>query len=308
VNPLRAVVPFQSGAVPGSLIPTADCSFDLGSAAFRWRNIYWCTQALAPDGAIATPSYSFANSPTRGIYQNLANGQLILNAGAQNSAALDTNGIRFISSYQLQWSSGDPTAQAADLIVVRDAANTIAQKNGANAQAHRIYNTTVGPEYASLAWASNRFQIDCQANGAHSLDLGGNTISLYPGGVVSNTGRWNITGAMLGPNSNGGADIGAGSTGIKRLYVDFTNTGTVGNVTINKSAGRVNLGAGGTTLTLTNSNITAASKIFLNPDSAPGNVVAVLFFGVCSAGSATINAVPAVTNQTAIDFLVVNTD
>lgn len=112
----------------------------------------------------------------------------------------------------------------------------------------------------------------------------------------------------LAPNTNGVPTLGRASVGWKGLYLDFTNTATVGNVTINKPAGRVNLGAGGTTLTLTNSVITDNSHIFLNADGAPGNVVAVQFYAVPANGSCTINAVPAIANQTAIDFLVVNAD
>jgi hypothetical protein len=90
--------------------------------------------------------------------------------------------------------------------------------------------------------------------------------------------------------------------------MDFTNTGTVGNVTINKPAGRVNLAAAGTTLTLTNSLITAASKVLLQFASAPGNAVGVDLIAVPAAGSCAISVVPAVTNQTAIDFVVINAD
>lgn len=117
---------------------------------------------------------------------------------------------------------------------------------------------------------------------------------------------WTTTGFKAA--ANGAYDIGGAAAAFRRLYLDYTNTATVGDVTINKASGRVNLGAGGTTLILTNSLITAASHIFLNSDGAPGNVVAVQFYAVAAGGSCTINAVPAVTNQTAIDFVVVNAD
>lgn len=121
------------------------------------------------------------------------------------------------------------------------------------------------------------------------------------------TGDTKHTGNVLF-DANGTRDIGAAATGIKRLYADYTNTATVGNVTINKISGRVNLGAGATTLTVQNTLVTAASHIFLNSDGAPGNLVAVLFYAVPAAGSFTVNASPGVTNQTAIDFFVVNAD
>lgn len=130
----------------------------------------------------------------------------------------------------------------------------------------------------------------------------GTTIGATTPSVVKTTG--------LALSANGVVDVGASNIGLKRAFADYTNTATVGNVTINKMSGRVNLGAGAANLTVTNSLITAASHIFLNPDSAPGNLVAVLFFAVPAGGggSFTVNAVPAVTNQTAIDFLVINAD
>jgi len=87
--------------------------------------------------------------------------------------------------------------------------------------------------------------------------------------------------------------------------LDFTNTATVGNVTINKASGTVNLGAGGTTLTLTNSLITANSRIMLTLASNPGVAIGSLY-AVPAAGSCTINVTTAVVNQTKIAFEVIN--
>ncbi len=125
-------------------------------------------------------------------------------------------------------------------------------------------------------------------------------------GGATNLFSVNKTGDLLGQHQV--SKLGGASNSFAALYLDYTNTATVGNVTINKPSGRVNLGAGGTQLTLTNSLITAASRVFLNADGAPGNIVAVQLYSVTTAGSCTINAVPAVTNQTAIDFLVINAD
>lgn len=117
-----------------------------------------------------------------------------------------------------------------------------------------------------------------------------------------------MTSSLFIPFVNGSVSLGFGGNAWQKLYLDYTNTATVGSVTINKSSGRVNLAAGGTQLTLTNSNITAASKVFLQAINASGNAVSVEFYSVPAAGSATINAFPAVTNQTAIDFFVMNAD
>lgn len=110
------------------------------------------------------------------------------------------------------------------------------------------------------------------------------------------------------PSAVGGGSLGISTTGYKAIYIDYTNTATVGNVTINKAAGRVNIGAGTGLITVSNSLVTANSHIFLNADSAPGNLVAVMFYAVAAAGSFTVNAVPAVVNQTAVDFFIVSSD
>jgi hypothetical protein len=56
-----------------------------------------------------------------------------------------------------------------DLRLFRDAANTLAQRNGANAQTFRIYNTFTSAtnfERLNLRWASNELIIDAEAGSA----------------------------------------------------------------------------------------------------------------------------------------------
>jgi hypothetical protein len=59
----------------------------------------------------------------------------------------------------------------ADLRLFRDAANTLAQRNGANAQAFRVYNTyTDASNYERFAvdWSSNVVRLGTQAEGSGS--------------------------------------------------------------------------------------------------------------------------------------------
>ena len=49
-------------------------------------------------------------------------------------------GIRFGEACQIRWSSGAPT-NTPDLVILRDAANILAQRNGTNAQTFRVYKT-----------------------------------------------------------------------------------------------------------------------------------------------------------------------
>lgn len=173
----------------------------------------------------------------------------------------------------------DTGAGSLDITLFRDAANTLAQRQGVNPQTKRLYNTFTdvsNGEWLEMTWSGNLATISTKANGTGTLRV-----------------------FNLGASSGGN---------VGQLWVDYTNTATVGNVTINKAAGRVNMAALGATFTVTNSLVTAASHIFLNADGAPGNAVAVQLYAVPAAGSFTVNAVPAVTNQTAIDFFVVNAD
>jgi hypothetical protein len=101
-------------------------------------------------------------------------------------------------------------------------------------------------------------------------------------------------------------DLGDATHSWKRLYLDYTNTATVGAVTINKSAGRVNIAASGTSLVLTNLLVTTNSHIFCNITTA--DATAKTCQVTPAAGSATITLGSAATNAVAIDFFVVSAD
>jgi len=87
------------------------------------------------------------------------------------------------------------------------------------------------------------------------------------------------------------------------IVFDGTNTATVGAVTINKTSGRVNIAAAGTSVVVTNNLVTAASHVFavMSSADATGRVTSV----VPAAGSFTINTI-AVTAQASFDFVVFN--
>lgn len=105
--------------------------------------------------------------------------------------------------------------------------------------------------------------------------------------------------------SVGTSDFGAAANSWKRIYIDYTNTATVGAVTINKAAGRVNIAAAGTSVVVTNSLVTANSHVMVVMSTADttGRVTSV----VPAAGSFTINTV-AVSAQASFDFFVINAD
>jgi hypothetical protein len=83
----------------------------------------------------------------------------------------------------------------------------------------------------------------------------------------------------------------------------ITAPGTTGNQTINKPAGRVNIAAAGTTVTVTNSCVTANSIILVV--AATADATARVTSVVPAAGSFVINTV-ACTAETAFNFLVIS--
>lgn len=110
-----------------------------------------------------------------------------------------------------------------------------------------------------------------------------------------------ITGGTINNTPIGGTTKAAG--GFTTLDIDYTNTATVGAVTINKASGRVNIAAAGTSVIVTNNLVTAASHVFavMSSADATGRVISV----VPAAGSFTINIV-ANTAQASFDFVVFN--
>lgn len=124
---------------------------------------------------------------------------------------------------------------------------------------------------------------------------GGRNISIAPSG-----------GSVILGTATGTVDIGAAATALKRLYVDYTNTGTVGAVTISKASGRVNIAAAGTSVVVTNTLCTAAAHVFVNIQNTDATAKSAV--AVSAAGSFTITLNAACTAQVAIDFFIVNAD
>lgn len=71
--------------------------------------------------------------------------------GTSTYLSAQTSALLISASTSLSWSGGFPDITGGDLAIHRDAANTLAQRNGVNAQTHRIYGTyTDGSNYRRL--------------------------------------------------------------------------------------------------------------------------------------------------------------
>lgn len=257
---------------------------------------------LVPDGSAAAPSYGFAGQTNLGMYRGGLDA-LGIAVGGSAQLYIQPDAIQMRSTTLLAWTNGNAVIGSRDVVLNRDGPGQLAQRNGVNPQSFKLTNNWIDAsnnEYGVMDWTTT----------ANAL-----TIGTFAAGT--GTGRdfrlrsasgLILVGNTLAPTGLGTIDFGSAALSWKRLYIDYTNTASIGAVTINKAAGRVNLAAAGTSLVVTNSLVTANSHIFLNATNAPGNVVAVMLQATPTAGSFTITAVPAVTNQTAIDFFIVSAD
>ena len=165
--------------------------------------------------------------------------------------------------------------------------------------------TAGGTNFAGLKWTS----ADTLTNGGNTYDTGVIRTPTVAGQVQINDGTTAGTFRdlklrdLLADNTN--SKLGGPANLFKGLYLDFTNTATVGAVTINKPSGRVRIAAAGTSVVVTNSLVTAASHVFAvaSTNDATARVTNV----VPAAGSFTISSV-ATTAETTFDFLVINAD
>ena len=102
---------------------------------------------------------------------------------------MGVDGLRLADSGALRWSSGSQASTGHDLILSRDAAGTLAQRNGVNAQTFNIYNTYTNAsnyERGHIGWndTADIFVIGTEAAGGGtlrglSLGASGNSVSLY---------------------------------------------------------------------------------------------------------------------------------
>jgi hypothetical protein len=81
---------------------------------------------------------------------------IVYGTGSSSGVLLGRNsvdgfsGLIIGSSASLRWTGGAPDGSSADLALFRDAANTLAQRNGGNAQEFRVYETTTGSIYKAI--------------------------------------------------------------------------------------------------------------------------------------------------------------
>jgi len=139
------------------------------------------------------------------------------------STVISSNGIALVNARSITFTGSlAGTVNWGDLFIARDAANTLAQRNGANAQTSRIYNTFTSAtdfELAKIEWAGNILRIgtekgadggtardmELQTDGTTRITVKANGAILFSGIPTSNP---NVAGQLW--NDGGTLKISAG--------------------------------------------------------------------------------------------------
>lgn len=210
------------GSMPSTLPSLTVGTLEVTGAATFAATVTATGQFLGGDGSAAAPSYSFTNFATAGMYA-FAGGVGLSYGGLR--ASITALGVVINSGQLLGWAPGG-AGSPADAILTRDAADTIAQRNGANAQAFRVYNTyTDGSNYerAGITWSANVCYVGTVEGRAGTGQA--RTVALYAGDSLyfftAESHRWsmNASGHFIAVADNT-YDIGAsGATRPRNVYV-----------------------------------------------------------------------------------------
>ena len=130
---------------------------------------------LLPDGTADAPALAFSGGPTYGLYRystsylsaSTALLGIIVRPASSAGVGILTTGVQLGSTAALSFTSNTPFS-TADTTLVRDAANTLALRNGTAAQTFNIYNTYTDAsnyERGALYWNSNVLTLASQALG-----------------------------------------------------------------------------------------------------------------------------------------------
>lgn len=240
-----------------------------------------------PDGTCAIPALKFASDSGMGWYK-AANSQWVLcGAGASYFSFIANSSIRMGPNGGVSVSGVDANT-AADVFLLRDAANTWAQRNGTNAQALSIYNTFTNSsnyERLNIQWLGNEAIIYTGQAGtgtARTLKLGTNNAGIWQ---IDSTGTFSSTGQfeMSAPRYN--ARVGNSPT--------MGACGTSPSITGKDSGFSVTVGTGGvaTTCAINFSATWTTAPVCV----AQNNTDRVSYSMVTTATVATITATAAIT-------------
>ncbi len=295
-------------------IPTANTAIDT-----RWtfKNSGVFDTANTAPSLTFTDTTASAKSLTIAVDANLA--QLRESAGAAGSLLeldLANNTVRLPTLIGGTGTASTLTLQSTTGVGATDAIVFLVGNNGATEAARflsggrfQVGEAGILASVGNPLYLGSNGGINMQLDTSQTLKwLNDNTGDIGASGAARpRTGYFgtSVVTPLLHGGTNGTLDIGSSTVGTKRLFLDFTNTATIGAVTINKASFRANIALGATSVVVTNSYVTAASKVLCvaAQNDATGRVTAT----VPGAGTVTIHSI-APTADMAVDCLVVNAD
>jgi len=180
-----------------------------------------------------------------------------------NGSGANGPGLTVAAGLNIAFASGTNAVNAQDTILTRDAANTLALRNGANAQTFRVYNTYTSPTVHEVLGIGDIPAITGNVGLYYAKgSAGGSDRNIYIGnytnaGIIFTTNsnnRWNInsSGHMIAW-SDSAYDIGD-AAGLQRPRTVYVADNVVTGATdfIHETSAALTDGAGASTATLTN--------------------------------------------------------
>jgi hypothetical protein len=314
---------FAAGVTVGGSIATSnDNGGDIGSAGFRFSNIYLVTGVRDSSGSLrlginssAVNTYTARSTDiATAIAHSFRNSTAITNTSAKLASFFSDNGV----TEQLFVRADGSIGKASAIVIKSDAAD------GTTAVACAVDTSTAWSNSAAylLSLRTNgveKFRV--RANG--TVDVGtsgitplGSNVALKIQGRIS-SGSVTPTVQIGAANTLNGTDqivgfyndnlatkvLAVEATG-KLLFDNSDSSGTPGNATINKPTGKCAVANGASAVTITNSLVTAASIVYAviqdNTDNLAVRSVTV------AAGSFTINLSGVTTGARKVGFVVFN--
>lgn len=222
---------------------------------------------VAKDGTATVSRLDTAsNTGVRG-----SGSRLPLQIGTSDYAWVVNSGVRLNSSGSFSWVNGGLDGGSTDLYLLRDAANTLAQRNGANAQEFRLYNTyTDGSNYerGCVKWSSNTLIIGTENAGTgtkRAIRL--NNVGFINGSGDSDQGIGLSAAGYMSWTDNAGTEkwrFGSNLEAHPVFHIQWANSSSVGGP---KDVGLTRNAAG--VLKVTNGSTGAGQLIFVVPTSDP---------------------------------------
>jgi len=161
----------------------------------------------AQNGSASAPAFRGTDADS-GIFFDGNNTRFAVDGSIVAAATGGGIGMRFANALAI-----GVTVVDTDVILARDAANTLAQRNGTNAQTFRLYNTftdvTNNFERGKIAWESNVLRIGTEkgavAGSARALEFqtdGTTRLTIAANGVVTTSTSLSVGGEVSVGSSN----------------------------------------------------------------------------------------------------------